>query len=129
MPQRIPMHKPIRCNAPRRCRDIGRPNAAARGYCNAAHRAWRLAVLTRDGWRCQVCGRLCSGQREAHADHIVPISQGGARHDVANGQCLCVRCHTRKTMADQAATASAAPQIYPAPPNGGRAAHATERNQ
>lgn len=55
-------------------------------------------MLTRDAWACVDCGRI---DQANHADHVVPISQGGARHDVANGQTLCVRCHARKTRAEQ----------------------------
>jgi len=40
---------------------------------------------------------VCSDKREAQADHIVPIRQGGERYDVANGQTLCLACHSRKT--------------------------------
>ena len=106
MPQRIPTHKPPRLATARRRDESGRPNAAARGYCDKAHRAWRRAVLTRDGWQCRACGRVCSGRREAQADHIVPVSQGGDRYDVANGQCLCIACHGRKTRCEQMQTAS-----------------------
>lgn len=58
-------------------------------------------MLVRDAWQCRGCGRVCSGHREAHADHIVPINEGGARYDVANGQTLCVRCHGAKTRQEQ----------------------------
>ena len=77
-----------------------RPNAAARGYCDKRHRAWRKAVLSRDGWQCQACGKLCTGQdasSRAHADHIIPILSGGDRFDISNGQTLCQRCHSMKT--------------------------------
>jgi 5-methylcytosine-specific restriction endonuclease McrA len=81
-----------------------RPNAAARGYCDSRHKAWRLAVLTRDAWQCQDCGRVCADRREAHADHVSPVvhgtevcRDGRSRYDVAGGRCLCVRCHSRKT--------------------------------
>jgi len=81
-----------------------RPNAAARGYCDARHRAWRVAVLTRDAWQCQDCGRVCADKREAHADHVSPVMpgtevcrDGRSRYDVAGGQCLCHACHNRKT--------------------------------
>jgi 5-methylcytosine-specific restriction endonuclease McrA len=36
-----------------------------------------------------------------HADHIVPISKGGERYDVANGAARCVSCHGRKTVAER----------------------------
>jgi 5-methylcytosine-specific restriction endonuclease McrA len=101
VPNRIPAHQPLRLRASRPRRDDStRPNAAARGYCDKAHRAWRQAVLTRDAWTCRDCGRVCSNKREAHADHVVAISQGGARYDLANGQTLCVSCHARKTLAE-----------------------------
>lgn len=102
MPQRIPSHRPPRLpSAPRRD-DSSRPNAAARGYCSKAHRKWRQLVLTRDAWACRACGRICANHKEAHADHIVPVSQGGARFDLENGQTLCHSCHSRKTMTENA---------------------------
>ena len=73
-------------------------------------------MLTRDGWACRACGRVCSGSREAHADHIVPITAGGERYDVANGQTLCVKCHGRKTRSEQADASARASQ--PAQPAG-----------
>ena len=97
MPTRIPVHVPVRLRPVRRRDDTNRPNASARGYCDKAHRAWRLAVLTRDAWTCRDCGRVCSDHREAQADHIVPIRKGGARYDLANGQTLCIACHSAKT--------------------------------
>lgn len=101
MPQRLPSHRPprLRTSRPRRD-DTARPNAAARGYCDKAHRAWRQAVLTRDAWTCRDCGRVCSGYKEAHADHIVPIAAGGDRYSLANGQTLCAGCHARKTLSE-----------------------------
>ena len=56
-------------------------------------------MLVRDDWKCRGCGRI---QPDAHADHIVPVSEGGARYDVANGQTLCASCHGRKTRGEQA---------------------------
>lgn len=104
MPSRIPMFRPPRAKARR---VELRPNAAARGYCDARHRAWRLAVLNRDGWICQSCRRACGGPREAHADHVSPVvpgtdrcEDGRSRYDVAAGQCLCMKCHGRKTIAE-----------------------------
>jgi len=58
-------------------------------------------VLTRDAWTCRHCGRVCSDKREAQADHVLAISQGGARYDVANGQVLCIACHARKTLRER----------------------------
>ena len=61
------------------------------------HKAWRLAVLTRDAWTCRQCG---AGARTA--DHVIPVAEGGAEHDVDNGQALCDRCHKAKTQAEAA---------------------------
>ena len=101
MPSRIPSFRPRRLPSSRPRRDeSGRPNAAARGYCDKAHKAWRRAVLLRCNWACVDCGKVCYG-RDLHADHVVPISQGGARYDVANGEARCVSCHGRKTRREQ----------------------------
>lgn len=88
-----------------------RPNAAQRGYCDAKHKAWRLAVLRRDNWECRACGRVCSGKREAHADHVSPVvpgtdhcQDGRSRYDLNVGQTLCVACHGRKTEAETRGT-------------------------
>ncbi len=65
----------------------------------AEHRAWRLAVLNRAGWRCEECGK--QGGRGSktvlYADHIVERRDGGAPLDPANGRCLCASCHVKKT--------------------------------
>lgn len=94
MPTRIPSHRPLRLRTAAGRDESGRPNAAARGYCDKAHRTWRQAVLTRDAWACVDCGRVATN---LHADHVVPISQGGERYDVANGAARCHACHNRKT--------------------------------
>jgi len=41
--------------------------------------------------------RRCGSRQRLHADHIRPISKGGARLDLANLQTLCIRCHAAKT--------------------------------
>jgi len=43
----------------------------------------------------KICA-LC-GKPGYYLDHIVPISQGGARLDESNVQWLCPRCHVGKT--------------------------------
>ena len=103
MPQRIEMWKPARANFKIR-RLENRPNAAARGYCDGRHKAWRLAVLSRDNWQCRACGRVCVSRRSAHADHISPVvpgtercENGLSRYDLTAGQCLCAHCHSAKT--------------------------------
>jgi len=97
MPQRIPAHRPLRLRSSRPKRDdTARPNAAARGYCSAAWFKVRQAVLIRDAWACQDCGRVCADKREAHVDHITPKAQGG-QDVMENLRTLCIRCHGRKT--------------------------------
>lgn len=100
MPTRVPTHRPATLATQPGVEASGRPNAAARGYCDARHRSWRLAVLVAASWQCARCAKICSRKGEAHADHVVPISQGGARYDVANGQCLCSSCHSKKTVSE-----------------------------
>jgi len=101
MPQRVPAFRAPRVRMHRTRRDENRPNAYQRGYVDSKHFAWRQAVLLRDNWQCQDCGRICGNKREAHADHIIPVSQRpDLRHEVSNGQCLCHSCHSRKTCAE-----------------------------
>jgi hypothetical protein len=71
------------------------------------HRAWRDAIIKRAGFRCQAIdgGRRCvkaAPQHRLFADHIVEVSDGGARYDIANGQCLCGEHHTIKTLKSRA---------------------------
>lgn len=71
----------------------------------------REAVCERDGWKCQACGIKChTGQcrfdsrtrkgspRNAHHDHIVPLSRRDPSkgNTFDNSQCLCARCNGRK---------------------------------
>ena len=95
MPNKPKIFKPVRLKT-RKDADVNRPNAAARGYCSKSHRAWRKAVLSRAGFQCQKCGIiLVTGS--LHADHVVPINEGGDRYNVENGMALCPSCHSRKT--------------------------------
>lgn len=73
----------------------------------AEHKAWRQAVLTRAGYRCEAIenGRRCpkaAPQHRMFADHIVERRDGGALLDPANGRCLCGSHHTTKTAAVRA---------------------------
>lgn len=98
MPQRVEMFRLPRSTAKVRRREQ-RPNAAARGYCDGRHKAWRLAVLIRDDYTCRACGRVCGSKGEAHADHIIPVVvRPDLRYEAVNGQCLCHSCHSRKTL-------------------------------
>lgn len=62
--------------------------------CTTAHR-WHLGP--------QVCGMGATPGHPLQADHIVSLTDGGARHDEANLQVLCWRCHEQKTAADRRA--------------------------
>jgi len=54
-------------------------------------REWRDAVYKRDNWTCQRCGQI-GGRLQAH--HIKPYKKyPELRHDIANGQTLCIACH------------------------------------
>ena len=93
MPKRIPTYRPDRPPA----RGQARPTAAARGYCSAAWRRTRLAVIARDMGVCQLCGLLVTGSPDI--DHIVEKSKGGT--DVlSNLRVLCKPCHSKRTARD-----------------------------
>jgi len=48
----------------------------------------RLLILQRDLWRCHWCGGDAN-----EADHVVPVSQGGAKWEPANLVAACGRCN------------------------------------
>lgn len=62
------------------------------------HRQWREAVLTRDGYRCQLrYPNRCTGTA-TEADHILEVAdRPDLQYDVANGQAACTACHKKKT--------------------------------
>lgn len=64
-------------------------------------RQWRKQVIAKTNGRCAQCG-----QPGTITDHIVPVGEGGAKYDPANGQYLCQGCDTPKTQADLARMAS-----------------------
>ena len=74
--------------------------ANAAHYQSDGHKAWAAAVKRRDGYRCVVPG--CDSKGRVIADHIVEITDGGARFDPSNGETLCIACHNRKTAAAKA---------------------------
>lgn len=61
----------------------------------------RIKVFSRDGWRCQLCGKPV--KRDAKApdplspsiDHVIPMSVGGP-HTYANTQCAHFLCNSLK---------------------------------
>ena len=54
-----------------------------------AQQAFRWAVLAKDNYTCQECGKF-GGRQEAH--HIVALSKGGSNESV-NGITMCRNCH------------------------------------
>ncbi|MEZ0060893.1 5-methylcytosine-specific restriction protein A [Bradyrhizobium elkanii] len=79
-----------------------RPKQADAELLTPEHRAWRLTVCQRAGWRCEWIenGARCEASTKRGdvmiADHIVERADGGALYDVSNGQCLCVSHNTLK---------------------------------
>jgi 5-methylcytosine-specific restriction endonuclease McrA len=55
----------------------------------------RRAVLRRDAWTCQTCGRYGN-----ECDHILALKFAGAWYDLGNLQILCRGCHIEKTRAE-----------------------------
>jgi len=94
VPKRIPTYRPDRSPA----RGQERPTAAARGYCSAAWRRTRLAVIARDMGICQLCGLLVTGE-SGDIDHIVEKSKNGT--DALSNLRLCHKaCHSKRTARD-----------------------------
>lgn len=57
-------------------------------------KALRMQALDRDGWQCVECGE----RRRLEVDHVQPVrTHPELAYSLANLQCLCGRCHARKT--------------------------------
>lgn len=95
MPERFAFFKPSKRVRQR----ANRPNSFRRGYGGKAWEAIRLKVLLRDNWQCRQCSRICSLDKEAHCDHIVPKRAGG-NDTMDNLQCLCASCNAKKVKRD-----------------------------
>lgn len=62
-------------------------------------RRFRRWVLERDGYRCRVGLPGCTGQaplRGGHVDHIIPLTQGGAKYDPENVRASCASCNLKR---------------------------------
>lgn len=80
-----PMRKPFERRAFAHLRLTGR-----------ALQARNLRIQIRDGYTCQLCGRVCD-RHEGEVDHRIPLSQGGTDDD-GNMQWLCKEpCHREKS--------------------------------
>ena len=69
-------------------------------YKTREHREWAKEIVRRAYGRCEKCGRERNddGTRtRLFADHIVEVKDGGT-WTMSNGQALCGRCHTVKTI-------------------------------
>jgi hypothetical protein len=61
-------------------------------YSRFEYKQWRQAVFARDNYACQWCGKVSTGNIQAH--HILTWAQHPeARFLVENGITLCVPCH------------------------------------
>jgi len=79
--------------------DHGGKTRDQRGY-GREHRRLREQLLRQEPL-CRLClanGRLIPA---TIADHITPIAQGGAIHDISNLQPVCAPCHQDKSNADR----------------------------
>jgi 5-methylcytosine-specific restriction protein A len=92
-----------------------RPKQADAELLTPEHRAWRLDVCRRAGWRCEWIegGVRCEASTQRGdrlvADHIVERADGGALYDPSNGQCLCVSHNTLKGARARGARAGSHP--------------------
>lgn len=55
----------------------------------------RFAVLRRDSYRCQLCGRDASDGIKLEVDHKIPVAKGGT-DDLLNLWTLCFDCNRGK---------------------------------
>jgi hypothetical protein len=82
-------------------RKFRRDGKARRRARSTGGRVNRKKVFTRDGWRCQICGRqlkrgaMPPDPAAPTIDHVVPLSRGGA-HEDWNAQACCFECNCRK---------------------------------
>ena len=65
------------------------------------HAVWAADVKRRARYECEKCG----SRDNLIADHIVEVIDGGT-FDLNNGQCLCKRCHVKKTNRERAKRAA-----------------------
>lgn len=92
-----------RDNRTRVCRRAARLARKARIRSVTVEQFDPVVVLTRDGWRCHICGiktpKRLRGSYEDNApelDHIIPLAQGG-EHSRRNTACACRKCNIEKS--------------------------------
>ena len=55
-----------------------------------AYARWREMVIDHDNHSCQMCGKYF---KLIHVHHIIPRQYKELKTNIANGICLCARCH------------------------------------
>ena len=77
---------------------------AASFYLAPEWRAFRDQLVKERGWRCQdpKCETPAGPWRQIYGDHIVEITDGGAKLDRRNVLLRCGVCHGRKTRDEKA---------------------------
>ena len=100
-PELYPAAEGSRCSEHRKAADQARGTPKERGYTGAGHRAFRIAVITRD----PVCVQ-CMVQVSTVADHYPTskrdlIDAGLDSNDPQYGRGLCARCHSIETAQHQ----------------------------
>jgi 5-methylcytosine-specific restriction endonuclease McrA len=73
----------------RGCETARRRDRIGRGY-DAAYQRVRKVVLARDGYTCRWCGGPANT-----ADHLVPLSRGGASTEQTM-VAACLRCNSKR---------------------------------
>lgn len=67
---------------------------------NPKYRDWRMNVFARDGFKCRIANKDCSGTLQAH--HILRWSEyPELRYELNNGISLCVAHHPRKKVEEK----------------------------
>jgi 5-methylcytosine-specific restriction endonuclease McrA len=90
MPYAPPQHNPRKGKAPRHLVVKNRQQTRAMHTGSKAWRALRLQVLVDEAYTCRKCGGFGD-----QVDHDDGDDSNNAR---TNLQCLCLRCHSAKTM-------------------------------
>jgi 5-methylcytosine-specific restriction endonuclease McrA len=64
------------------------------------YKRFRLAILARDNYICQIRGSLCT-YRANKVDHIIPVTRANMK-DPLNCRAACNNCNAQKAAQDRA---------------------------